>query len=142
MLPSKLLISLGLFNYQYYSNTFFCKFQVPLDAKKKKRDMTSAAIRADMQKGSVETEHRIYISLPSDSDHTVHKLGLVSRIIHRYIHTCLKIYFSLNFKCSIQYNNANVYGRIDRRKPKINQMYTNFVRTNILQQELTNPQLV
>lgn len=55
--------------------------QVPLDAKKKKRDMTSAAIREDMQKGNVEMERCLYISLPKDSDHTVHKLGIVSQNI-------------------------------------------------------------
>lgn len=43
--------------------------------------MTSAVLREDMKKGNVEMERRIYISLPKDSDHTVHKLGIVSRNI-------------------------------------------------------------
>jgi hypothetical protein len=41
--------------------------------------MTSAAIRKDMEKGNVEMERRIYISLPKESDHTAHKLGIVSQ---------------------------------------------------------------
>ena len=40
--------------------------------------MTSAVLREDMKKGNVEMERRIYISLPKDSDHTMHKLGIVS----------------------------------------------------------------
>ena len=43
--------------------------------------MTSAAVREDMKKGDVQMECRIYISLPKDSDHTVHKLGIVSQNI-------------------------------------------------------------
>lgn len=43
--------------------------------------MVSAAIREDMKKGNVEMERRIYISLPRDCDHTVHKLGTVSQNI-------------------------------------------------------------
>ena len=43
--------------------------------------MTSAEIRKDIEKGNVEMERRIYISLPKDSDHTVHNLGIVSQNI-------------------------------------------------------------
>ena len=43
--------------------------------------MTSAAIRKDMKEGNVEMEWRIYITLPKESDHTVHKLGIVSQNI-------------------------------------------------------------
>ena len=51
--------------------------------------MTSAVLREDMKKGNVEMERRIYISLPKESDHTVHKLGIVSRNIITVYH-CVK----------------------------------------------------
>jgi hypothetical protein len=51
--------------------------QVHQDAKKKKRDTTSADLRTDLKTGAVNTERRIYISFPRPNEHTTHRLGVV-----------------------------------------------------------------
>ena len=55
--------------------------QVPQDAKKKKRDVTSSDLRAQLKNGPVKMERRIYISFPRPEEHNTHRLGVVWSII-------------------------------------------------------------